>query len=212
MKLRHIPRGIVTSLRKGDDARKERFRLWFLNHAQGRHAQAWLAFFSFTESIFFPIPVDPLLIAVLIADTTRWVYFALLTTIASVAGGIVAYLLGLFVFDVVGERIILFYNLSGAFEEVRVLFGQNAFWTLIAAAFLPIPYKVFTLAAGFFKIHFVTFIIASVVGRSLRFLGVSFLVYLYGGVVARFVYRSLNSVTLIILTIVVIALIIWGLL
>jgi len=99
----------------------------------------------------------------------RWLYFATLTTIFSVLGGLFGYLIGFVFYDTVGRFIIEAYDLADEIVMVGVKFEANAFWTILIAAFTPIPYKVFTLAAGFFKIDIWTFIIASIIGRGLRF-------------------------------------------
>ncbi len=171
--------------------------------AHGAHAQAWLVFFSFTESSFLLIAPDLLLVAMLLAGSERWFYFATLTVAASVAGGIFGYVIGAFFFDTVGIRVVEFYGIMDEIESMKVLFDANAFWTIFIAAFTPIPYKVFVLAGGFFKIDFLIFIVASILGRGLRYYIIAYIVHLYGERVARILLRYFNisAIALVVLTV-----------
>jgi len=175
---------------------KTRTRDWFVEHAEGPRAKIWLSFFSFAEATFFPLPPDLLLIAILIARAQRWVYYALLTTITSVLGGIAGYFIGLFLFDTIGASIIELYNLEVQFEQIGKLFANNAFLTIFVSAFSPIPYKVFTLSAGFFNISFLIFVAASLVGRTLRFFAVAFLTKKFGKQLGNFIFTYFNAVSL----------------
>lgn len=180
------------------EAQKIRARDWFLAHAEGPHVKGWLAFFSFLESFIFPIPVDPLLIAILMAGATRWVYYALLTTAFSVLGGVAGYLIGAFFFVAIGKPIIAAYHLGDEMARVGELFEEWSFVAMFIAAFSPIPYKVFTIAAGFFHIDLATFFLASVVGRGLRFFAVAYLAKEYGRMLGSFLFRYFNAVTIVI--------------
>lgn len=175
---------------------------WFRQRAHGRYAQFWLAFFSFSESSFFPVSPDVLLIAILMAGANRWVYFATLTTVASVLGGIFGYIIGAVFYDTLGKAIIDFYGLEGEIARVRELFNGNVFWTIFLAAFTPIPYKVFVLAGGFFKINFLAFLIASTLGRGARFFLVAYLVRTYGERAVRLFFRYMTVATLLLLVLI----------
>jgi len=141
-----------------------------MGYAESRHASYWLSFFAFIEASFFPLPPSTLMTAIITSGQRhRWIFYATITTIFSVLGGLFGYLIGFVFFDTVGQIIIKTYDLSDEIIKVGSQFDANAFISILVAAFTPIPYKVFTLAAGFFKIDLFTFITASVIGRGLRF-------------------------------------------
>ena len=165
---------------------------WVDNKAQGKAAKVWLVVFSFTEASFFLIPPDVFLLAILINNGTRWIYYSLITTIASVAGGVFGYFLGFFFFDLIGQFIINAYNLQDYVIKVSEMFSQNAFWTIFISAFTPIPFKVFTLSAGFFKINFWVFLGASLIGRGMRFFVVGYIVKLFGKRMAQNAFKYFN--------------------
>ena len=153
---------------------------WFKQRAHGAYAKAWLFFFSFTESSFLFIPPDVLLIAILLAGARQWFYYATLTTVASVLGAIFGYAIAVFFFDTIGIRIIDFYNLADEIELARNIFNNNAFLFTFVGAFTPIPYKVFVLTAGFLKINFFVFLVASIIGRGFRYTIIAYAVKTFG--------------------------------
>ena len=179
------------------DSFKIKIREWLLRHAEGPHFKAWLAFISFIEAIFFPIPPDLLLIPILM-HSTRWVYYAFLTTATSVFGGVVGYFIGMFLFDVVGEPIIRIYALEAQMEKVGTVFAQNAFLAIFISAFTPIPYKAFTLSAGFFNISLPVFIVASIIGRGLRFFIVAFFAQKFGRALGVLIFKYFNIASVLI--------------
>ena len=137
------------------------------------------------------------------ARKDRWIYYASLTTITSVLGGVVGYFVGMFLFDVVGVPIIKLYALEAQIEKVGTLFAQNAFLAIFISAFTPIPYKAFTLSAGFFSISFPVFIIASLIGRALRFFGVAFLAQKFGQALGNLIFAYFNVISLVVAAIIV---------
>lgn len=153
---------------------------WFRERAHGAYAKAWLFFLSFTESSFLFIPPDILLVAILLAGSRQWLYYGALTAVASILGAVFGYAISLFFFDTIGVRIVDFYHLADQVAYARSLFNENAFWVIFTAAFTPIPYKVFVLAAGFLKVNFIMFLLASIVGRSLRYLIIAYAVHVLG--------------------------------
>lgn len=169
-----------------------------LKHAGGVHAKGWLSFFSFAESSFFPIPPDFLLAAILGSKQEhRWFKYSFLTAIWSVIGGAFGYAIGLLLFDSVGQFLINTYDLGQYITTVQELFKQNAFWAIFIASFTPIPYKIFTLSAGFFGINFFVFIIASVAGRFLRFFAVGYIMKVFGEDMRKFAFKYFNILTLL---------------
>ena len=176
---------------------RDKIRDWALRHAEGPRARLWLVAFSFTEASFFPIPPDILLIAILLTNGTHWVRYSLITTLSSVAGAAFGYIIGVFFFAVIGEPLIAFYHLEESMAHVGKLFSDNAFITILLAAFTPIPFKVFTIAAGLFHIDFFVFIIASLLGRGTRFFAIGYLLHRFGGKISSLLYKYFNVATLI---------------
>ena len=134
-----------------------------------RHAEKYLAGLSFAESSFFPIPPDVMLAPMALARTEKAFRFALITTLASVAGGVFGYLIGYFFIELIQPLIS-----NGGIWEAKYQLTQNwfsewGFWAIFIAGFSPIPYKVFTITAGVLSMTFVPFVIASFIGRGARF-------------------------------------------
>lgn len=178
---------------------KNKWYAWFAERAHGKHMRAWLALFAFIESIFFPVPTAALLTPILMVDARRWVSYAVFTSFFSVLGGIAGYLIAAFFFDTIGVRIIDFYGLTSQMEYVKTLFDANAFWVVLTGAFTPIPYKVFVLTAGFLKINFVAFLLASIIGRSMQFFTIGYVMRLFGPAVTRVFLRYFNIIVLVII-------------
>lgn len=139
-----------------------------LRWAQHRHAPRYLAALSFAESSFFPVPPDVMLAPMTLATPPRAWFFAALTTAASVLGGIAGYGIGLLAFDLVGP---LLHRLGywDGYLQAQQWFAEWGFWAVLLAGFSPIPYKVFTIAAGVVVLSFPAFVLASLIGRGARF-------------------------------------------
>lgn len=149
--------------------------------ANKRHAFAALALVSFTESSFFPIPPFVLVFAMLVHEKKpSWIKVALVGTCSSVLGGLFGYLIGSSLYSLIGVRLIELYGLAPYMETLAPVFGKHVFFTILLASITPIPYKIFTIAAGVFHAPLLPFIAASVVGRGLRFFTVAFLSHHYG--------------------------------
>ncbi len=133
-----------------------------------RHAPRYLAGLSFAESSFFPVPPDVMLAPMALACPQRAWFFAGLTTAASALGGAFGYLIGRFAFELLAP-LLHQYGYWESFVQAREWFGQWGFWAVFLAGFTPIPYKVFTIAAGVVAMPFAPFLIASIVGRGARF-------------------------------------------
>jgi membrane protein YqaA with SNARE-associated domain len=177
---------------------KEKTRAWSLKHANGPHAEKWLAAFSFAEASFFPIPPDVLLIAMLLVKSSDWIRKAFLTTLFSVLGGLFGYLIGVFFYELVGVPLIEFYHLQEQVQVVGQLFAENAFTAIFLAAFTPIPFKVFTIIAGLFKINLLVFVLAAFLGRGMRFFVISYMLRRYGKQVSGFIYKYFNMFSLVV--------------
>lgn len=135
---------------------------------------------AFVEASFFPIPPDVLLLALCVGAPKKAFRFALICSAGSVLGGMFGYLIGYAAWHAVKGLFIPYIFSQELFDKVQVLYAKNAFVALLTAAFTPIPYKVFTVAAGVFEISFWTLVSASIVGRSARFFLVSGFLYFFG--------------------------------
>jgi membrane protein YqaA with SNARE-associated domain len=170
---------------------------WVLHWADTPYGTPALFLLAFSESSFFPIPPDVLLIALGIARPRRALYFALVASVGSVVGGVLGYLIGLYGFDAVGRPIIEFYGAMDKYLWIQERFETYDFLTIWSAGFTPIPYKVFTISAGAFKINFWVFLIASVTSRSARFFIVGGLIRKYGMRIKDTIDRYFNLCTII---------------
>ena len=170
---------------------------WTLSWAKTPYGAVALFILAFAESSFFPIPPDILLIALCVSIPTRSFKYALICSLGSVTGGMLGYLIGLGFYETVGVWIISTLHYEHYFELVGRMYSDNAFWSILAAAFTPIPYKVFTIAAGVWKINFLTLVFASLIGRSMRFFAVAALIYFFGAKIKYFIDRYFNLLTII---------------
>lgn len=147
---------------------------------RSKHAGLILALISFVESVFAPILIDPFLVALILANRSKWLYYTTIATISSVIGGVVAYFLGLLFFDAVGVVIIETYHLTEQFNSVASSIDENAFVFVLIGAITPIPYKLVALASGLAQMNFMVFIIASIFGRIVRLGLVGYIAYAVG--------------------------------
>lgn len=136
--------------------------------ARHRHAPWYLGGLSFAESSFFPVPPDVMLAPMSLANPKRAWHFALIATIASVLGGIGGYLIGALAFDLI-EPALRESKYWASYEVAVDWFKRWGFWAIFVAGFSPIPYKVFTIAAGVMSMALMPFTIASIIGRGARF-------------------------------------------
>jgi len=133
-----------------------------------KYATYWLALVSFTESSCFLIPPDVMLAPMSLAKPNKAWFYAGLTTITSVAGGLLGYLIGSFAFEII-EPWLVSLNYMHAYQVAESWFEQWGFWAIFLAGFTPIPYKIFTIASGALGMALIPFIIGSTIGRGLRF-------------------------------------------
>jgi len=133
-----------------------------------RHAPAWLGALSFAESSFFPVPPDVMLAPMCLARPDRAWRFALLTTLTSVAGGLAGYAIGYFAFAAL-EPWLQATKYWASYQTAVAWFADYGFWAVFVAGFSPIPYKVFTIAAGGLSMALLPFALASIIGRGARF-------------------------------------------
>ncbi len=160
----------------------QKYKELLIRHASGRHGMSWLGLLSITESIFLPIPTDSLMMGMLLIgdNRKRWVYIATVTMVTSVIGAVIGYFIAFFLFDSFGNWLIDMMHAREEFGSVHKFLNHGAFIFTFIGAVSPIPYKLFVLTAGFVKINFVVFLVASIMGRSLRLYFSAWLVYKYG--------------------------------
>lgn len=170
---------------------------WTLHWAETPHSTWALFILAFCESSFFPIPPDVLLMALAVALPTKSFKYAFVCSVGSVLGGCFGYLVGYEFFEYVGRPIIDFYHINDKFDSVSQMFQDNAFAAIAVAGFTPIPYKVFTIAAGVCKINIFTLILASALSRSARFFMVAALFYFFGPKIKIFIEKYFNILTIL---------------
>ena len=193
---------------------------WVLGWGDSRYALPALFLLALAEASFFPIPPDALLIALCMGAYRKWYRFATICSVGSILGGVLGYLIGHYAFELVGGKMLeLTASLAGTdatelltqarywFNEKEVMGMQVGPWAVGIAGFTPIPYKVFTIASGFFEMNFIPFLVASTISRSLRFFVVGGLIGLlykrYGDRIKLFIdkYFNLLAVAFVILLI-----------
>lgn len=174
-----------------------KLKAWVESFAHKPSAGIALFIFAFVESSFFPIPPDALLIILAISYPKKSLIYAAISTIGSVLGAYLGYFIGYFVYDTIGIKIIEFYGVQHQIQYVLNKYQENGFIAIVTAGFTPIPYKVFTILAGFNKtIDLFTLTFASLIGRAGRFFLVAGLIYVFGTGVKSFIDRYLDKLTI----------------
>jgi membrane protein YqaA with SNARE-associated domain len=158
----------------------------------------WALFFiAVAESSFFPIPPDVFLMVLCLAVPPKSFRYAAICAAGSVLGGMLGYGLGMGFMDTIGVKILALYGLHDKYEVVQNLYRQYDALAVGAAGFTPLPYKLFTITAGAFKINFVTFVLVSIVSRSARFFLVAAFIFKFGAPVRHFIERYFNLLTIL---------------
>ncbi len=167
-------------------------------------AGVWALFFiAVAESSFFPIPPDIFLIALCVGAPQKSFKFAAICAVGSVIGGAIGYGLGMGFMETLGRPILDMYGLQDKYATVQDLYRQYDAWAVGAAGFTPLPYKLFTITAGAFKINFPTFMFMSILARSARFFLVAGLIYKFGAPVQYFINRYFNILTIVFLVLLI---------
>ena len=139
-----------------------------------------LAVVSFAESSFFPIPPDVVLVPMALARPEKARLYALVCTIASVAGGMLGYAIGAFLYDTLGKWLISIYGYGDSVEAFRAAYAEWGAWIILIKGMTPIPYKIVTIASGFAGYNFLLFVVLSIITRGMRFYVEAFLLNRYG--------------------------------
>ena len=171
---------------------------WVLHWAETPYGVPALFIIALAESSFFPLPPDPLLLALCLGASKRSLKFAGVATLASVVGGVIGYGIGAGGWHIVQDW--FFAYVPGvtpeAFEGVREFYDRHGFAAVFLAGLTPIPYKVFTLASGVFGINLGVFVLASILSRGFRFFVIAGLVYRFGPPIERFIDLHFNKLVL----------------
>lgn len=172
---------------------------WVLHWAETPYGVPALFLISAAESSFFPLPPDPLLLALCLGASRKSLKFAGVCTLASVLGGMVGYAIGAGAWHIAQDW--FFTYVPGVtpetFEDVRDFYDANGFAAVFLAGLTPFPYKVFTLASGVFNINFGIFVLASILSRGFRFFLIAGLVYKFGPPIERFIDLHFNKLVIV---------------
>ena len=177
---------------------------WTLRWAEHRLAPRILAVLTFAESVFFPIPPDVLLAPMVLSKPDKAWSFATLTTVSSVLGGAVGYALGYFMFEPWIQPIIVEVGYQGKLDSIMAWFNEWGIWVVFLAGFSPIPYKLFTVTAGFLQMAFIPFIMVSAISRGLRFFMVAGLIKWGGASMEKRLRRWIDVLGWIIVTLIIV--------
>ena len=165
---------------------------WTLIKSQHPKAIWFLSFVSFTESSFFPIPPDILLIPMIITNRAKAYLYAFVCTISSVAGGIVGYCIGFYLFSSIGTSIIEYYGLVDQLALFKFYYLKYGIWIVLGAGFTPFPFKFITIASGVFGLNIFLFITVAFFSRSLRFYLIAILLKIFGKIIENLINKYFN--------------------
>tara|TARA_Y100000748_G_C15386332_1_gene445712 strand:- start:114 stop:698 length:585 start_codon:yes stop_codon:yes gene_type:complete len=170
---------------------------WTLEKSKHKNAPWFLAFISFIESSFFPIPPDIILIPMIIANKFRAWTYAFICTISSVLGGVGGYIIGYFFYNSIGMLIIQYYGLDNQFNNFESYYNDLGIWIVLGAGFTPFPFKFITIASGLFGLNFYLFVSVAFLARGLRFYILAYLLKLFGDWIARFIDKYFNLLSIL---------------
>ncbi len=169
---------------------------WTLEKAAHRHAEWWLALFAFVEASFFPVPPHPLLGLMCLAEPKKAIRYAAVATFASVAGGLLGYAIGALLYDTVGRQLLALLHLTDSFPPAACYLREYGAEIIMIKGATPIPFKLLTITAGFIGMNLGTFVLASIVSRSISFMIVGVLFRVFGAPIKRFIDKYLGLVTI----------------
>lgn len=162
---------------------------------------------SFLESTIIPIPLEAILVPLMQARREKIWLIALMATLGCIIGALFGYALGYYLFDAVGDWIINTFSTPEQFEGVKQKMENQGFWFVITLGIVPVPFQIAMLAAGATKYSLTLFLIAATIARSIRYFGLAIIVY-YAGDKAEKIIRKHKTKTMIILTVIILAM--WG--
>ncbi len=168
---------------------------WTMAKAADPRAEWWLALFAFVEASFFPIPPHPLLGIMCLAEPKKAIRFAIIATLASVAGGLLGYAIGHFLYDTLGTQLLAMLGLTQSFPKAACYLREYGAEIIMIKGATPIPFKLLTITAGFIAMPLVTFVLASLVSRSISFMIVGVLFRMFGAPIKAFIDKYLGLAT-----------------
>ena len=175
-----------------------------------RHAAWGLAGVSFLESSVFPIPPDVILLPMVLANRTKAWFLASICTLASVLGALLGYAIGFLLWETIGQPIIAFYNGQAAFDKFLGFYDLWGVWVVLAAAISFLPFKVATVASGVSGLALGPFVLASVLGRGLRFFGVAALIYYFGPQMRVLIDKYFNLLSFVFIALLILGAVLLG--
>ena len=180
---------------------------WVLNLSNNKNSSYSISVLSLSESFFFPIPPDVLLIPLCLGNRHKALYFAFLCSISSIIGGVIGYIIGKSLWwDVPGIEYSALANLffdyvpgftNDSFRDIKSLYDTWDFWIVFTAGFTPIPFKLITISSGTFNINFTMFVIASIISRSARFFLLAILIRIFGERIRSFIEKYFNLLAIL---------------
>ncbi|MXQ07191.1 DedA family protein [Alphaproteobacteria bacterium GH1-50] len=165
---------------------------WTISMAAHPRALWVLAFVSFIESSVFPIPPDILMIPMIVARPSRAFLIAFVCMAASVVGGVAGYLIGMFVFEAIGQPVLEFYGKADSVAEFNARFNEWGAWAVLVAGITPFPYKVITIMSGWTGLNIGVFIVSSIIARGFRFFVLAALLWKFGAPIRTFIEKYLG--------------------
>ncbi|MFM1814053.1 MAG: hypothetical protein RLZ98_748 [Pseudomonadota bacterium] len=168
---------------------------WTMRLAESDRAPYALFAVAFVESSFFPIPPHIMLIPMVLARRDKAWFYAMVTTVGSVLGGVAGYAIGYFLFETVGKPVIDLYGYGEKFASFAGRYNDYGAWIVFFAGVTPFPYKVITIASGVTQLSFPVFLLASIASRGLIFFVIAGLLYWFGVPIREFIERRLGLVT-----------------
>ena len=179
---------------------------WVINWANRPSGPIVLLIISFTESIFFPIPPDVLLIPLLIGNKKKIFRFAFICSMGSIFGASIGFILGKSIWwsgagnfsniALTFFKYVPSFNVD-TFNNLKLLYDEYDFMIIFSAGFTPIPFKIFTISAGAFNLNFPMFILASTISRSARFFLLALIIKLFGDSIKIFIDKYFNLLSII---------------
>ncbi len=164
---------------------------WTLEKAADKKGERWLAAISFAESSFFPVPIDLMLLPMMLADHGRVWRLALITTLSSVAGAVLGYIIGAFLFEAVAQPLIAFYGYEDKFAAFKNYYIEYGVLIVLAGGLTPIPFKVITIACGVIGLNPLVFFLTCFPARAPRFYIEAALIWRFGRPIQAFIEKRL---------------------
>ena len=165
---------------------------WTLRLASHRHAIRSMAVISFCESSFFPIPPDVMVVPMVLARRDQAYLIATVCTLSSVAGGMLGYAIGYFLYDSLGQWLIQVYHMQARMDGLKTLYDEWGALVILIKGLTPIPFKLVTIASGFFQFNFPLFVVLAAITRGARFFAIAWLLKRYGAPMQEFIEKRLT--------------------